>query len=98
VASRARPTAPLNRDAPGGESKLPGRSSSESREKRRLLNFLLSNGSWKDGKLTVVFKQPFDMLVHTNNALTQRQESIMPTPVDFENWLPGHDSNLQHFG
>ena len=31
-------------------------------EKRRLLNFLLSNCSWKDGTLRAEFRQPFDML------------------------------------
>jgi site-specific DNA recombinase len=30
----------------------------EPREKRRLLNFLLSNCSWKGGELTAVFRQP----------------------------------------
>ncbi len=34
----------------------------EPREKRRLLNFLVSNCRWNDGELTVTFRQPFDML------------------------------------
>jgi len=34
-------------------------------EKRRLLNFLLSNCSWKRGALTVDFKEPFDFLLET---------------------------------
>ena len=37
----------------------------EPREKRRLLNFLLSNCTWKDGELTATFRQPFDMLAET---------------------------------
>ena len=32
-------------------------------EKCRLLNCILSNSSWKEGKLTAQFRQPFDMLV-----------------------------------
>jgi len=32
------------------------------REKRRLLDFVLSNCSWKDGDLTVEYRQPFDVL------------------------------------
>ncbi len=31
-------------------------------EKRRLLDFVLSNSTWKDGELTPVFRQPFDMI------------------------------------
>lgn len=31
-------------------------------EKRRLLNFVLSNCSWKGGELTVTYRQPFDMI------------------------------------
>jgi hypothetical protein len=32
------------------------------REKRRLLNFVVSNYSWKGGELTAVLRQPFDLL------------------------------------
>ena len=65
----------------------------EPREKRRLLNFLLSNCSWKAGELIPVFRQPFDMIVHANSAHSQRQHSILSSNVDFEKWLPGLDSN-----
>ncbi len=34
----------------------------DSREKRRLLNYLVSNSSWRDGKLTVILRQPFDLI------------------------------------
>ena len=37
----------------------------EPREKRRLLNFLLSNCTWEDGKLVATLRQPFDMLAET---------------------------------
>ena len=37
----------------------------EPREKRRLLNFLLSNCSWEDGEVVATFRQPFDMLAET---------------------------------
>src|SRR5262245_38796388 len=32
------------------------------REKRRLLDFVLSNSTWANGVLTPVFRQPFDLL------------------------------------
>jgi site-specific DNA recombinase len=41
----------------------------EPREKRRLLDFVLSNCTWANGKLTVAFRQPFDLLAVTNEAL-----------------------------
>ncbi len=65
----------------------------EPREKRRLLNFILSNCSWKGGELTAVFRQPFDLLVDANSAHRQPQESDEPSDAGFENWLGGLDSN-----
>ncbi|MDO8400514.1 MAG: hypothetical protein Q7T45_22095 [Bradyrhizobium sp.] len=40
----------------------------EPREKRRLLNFLLSNCTWEDGEVVATFRQPFDMLAETANT------------------------------
>jgi len=37
----------------------------EPREKRRLLNFVLSNCTWEDGEVVATFRQPFDMLAET---------------------------------
>ena len=37
----------------------------EPRQKRRLLNFLLSNCSWEDGEVVATFRQPFDLLAET---------------------------------
>ena len=34
----------------------------EPKEQRRLLDFVLSNSSWRDGELTAEYRQPFDML------------------------------------
>jgi hypothetical protein len=31
------------------------------REKRELLKFVISNSTWKDGTLTVSYRQPFDL-------------------------------------
>ncbi len=33
----------------------------EALEKRRFLNFLFSNCSWKNGELEVTYRQPFDI-------------------------------------
>ena len=45
----------------------------EPREKRRLLDFVLSNCTWANGKLTVTYRQPFDLLAVTNEALRKEK-------------------------
>ncbi|MGH9907490.1 MAG: recombinase family protein, partial [Pyrinomonadaceae bacterium] len=37
-------------------------------ERRRLLDFVCSNSTWKDKTLTATFRQPFDLLAVTNTA------------------------------
>ena len=58
----SRPTSPT-----WGGSKLFAQQ--EPREKRRLLNFLLSNCTWEDGEVTATFRQPFDLLAKPPSAL-----------------------------
>jgi site-specific DNA recombinase len=43
----------------------------EPREKRRQLNFLLSNCVWRDGEVEANFRQPFDMLEETTAIAAQ---------------------------
>lgn len=67
-------------------------------EKRRLLNFVLSNSSWKGGELTPKFRQPFDLLAVT---IAEGREEVTAGAVKtapFEKWLPGQDSNLEPCG
>src|SRR5262245_25212084 len=40
----------------------------EMREKRRLLDFLFLNSTWKDGCLIPTYRKPFDMMAVTNEA------------------------------
>ena len=42
-------------------------------EKRRLLDFVCSNSTWKDRTLTATFRQPFDILAVTNTAWQERR-------------------------
>jgi len=44
--------------------------SQEPREKRRLLNFVLSNCTWEDGKVAT-FRQPFELLAETTMIATR---------------------------
>jgi hypothetical protein len=45
-----------------------------SSEKRKLLNFVCSNSTWKDKTLTATFRQPFDLLAHVSRYDGEGQE------------------------
>jgi site-specific DNA recombinase len=69
-----------------------------SREKRRLLNFLVSNSSWRGGKMTVTLRQPFDLIAKTT-AIEAAKKAAGDVSSDLSvNWLPGQDSNLRQGG
>jgi site-specific DNA recombinase len=59
----------------------------EPREKRRLLNFLLSNCTWEDGKVVATLRQPFDMLAETVIKTSGEHAAGVPSAPVFENWL-----------
>jgi len=56
------------------------------REKRRILDFVFSNCSWKDGRLSPTHKKPFDMLALTNAAYEKTKAASLRRPS--QNWLP----------
>jgi site-specific DNA recombinase len=57
-------------------------------EKRRLLDFVCSNSTWKHGTLTATFRQPFDLLAVTNTAW-QNEKAAGATSSDLRPiWLP----------
>ena len=70
----------------------------EPREKRRLLNFLVSNCSWKRGELTVTLRQPFDILAETTLALEKKRADGGIANDPSQIWLPGPDSNQRPSG
>jgi site-specific DNA recombinase len=51
----------------------------EPREQRRLLDFLVSNCTWKDRRLSVTFRQPFDMIADTAKALQNERAAGIDT-------------------
>ncbi len=65
----------------------------EAREKRRLLDFLVSNCSWKDGHLRAEFRQPFDSLANTAMAAASEAAVSGSDQAKREIWLGGRDSN-----
>jgi site-specific DNA recombinase len=65
----------------------------EPREKRRLLNFVLSNCTWEDGEVVATFREPFDILAETTTvaALAEMGESVKSAKTEI--WLGDLDSN-----
>ena len=60
----------------------------EPREKRRLLDFVLSNCTWKDGELQATYRQPFDLLTVAAAADLENRGVATGETGRFENWLP----------
>ena len=67
----------------------------EPREKRRLLNFLLSNCTWEDGKVVATFRQPFDLLAETTMSAASAGAGEAAKTAKTEIWLGREDSNLR---
>ena len=59
----------------------------EPREKRRLLNFLLSNCTWEDGKVVPNFRQPFDLLAETTAVAARATDDETAKSAKSEIWL-----------
>jgi site-specific DNA recombinase len=65
----------------------------EPREKRRLLNFVLSNCTWEDGEVVANFRQPFDMLAETTTSAARLEADEAAKSAKNEIWLGDLDSN-----
>jgi len=59
----------------------------DAREKRRLLNFVLSNCTWEDGEVVATFKQPFDLLAETATIAALSSSNGGGNPTKSEIWL-----------
>ena len=70
----------------------------EPREKRRLLNFVVSNSAWMGGQMTATLRQPFDLLSETTARAAQAEIEGKSVSSKSEIWLPGPDSNQRHDG
>ena len=70
----------------------------EATEKRRLLNFLVSNCSWRNRELSVTLRQPFDLIAGIAKINTQKKAAGEISNGLSENWLPGPDSNQRPIG
>ena len=65
----------------------------EPREKRRLLNFVLSNCTWEDGEVVATLRQPFDILAETAAAAARLEADETAKSAKNEIWLGDLDSN-----
>jgi len=63
------------------------------REKRRLLNFLLSNCTWQDGTVVVKLRQPFDLIMETAVCAERAAPAGTGKSPEKEIWLGDLDSN-----
>ena len=63
----------------------------EAREKRRLLDFLVSNCFWRDNRLTAEFRQPFYLLADTAKAAARAGVAAGSEPAKNEIWLGGRE-------
>jgi len=57
-------------------------------EKRRLLEFVLSNSFWANGELTPEFRQPFDMLADMATVGAQKMAAGLLTSSHHQEELP----------
>ena len=62
-------------------------------EKRKLLDFVLSNCRWKAGHLEAEYRKPFDMLAVVVAAQNSAEGRIGGEAGQNENWLRKQDSN-----
>jgi site-specific DNA recombinase len=70
----------------------------EMREKRRLLDFVVSNSILQDGQLIPTYRKPFDMLAITNAVYHKEKAASGGADGFSEIWLPGPDSNQRPIG
>ena len=59
----------------------------DAREKRRLLNFALSNCIWDDGDVITNFRQPFDLMAKTIETASCLRSNCNINPAKSEIWL-----------
>ena len=63
------------------------------REQRKLLDLVVSEANWKDGRLETALHEPFRTLALSNSASTAKDGGEGTSRAELEKWLPGMDSN-----
>ncbi len=62
-------------------------------EKQGFLRLVLKAASWRDGRLHMEFEEPFESMKRSNHASQSKLKEVAMANRDFEDWLPGMDSN-----
>ncbi len=70
----------------------------DAREKRKLLDFLVSNCSWSNSELSVTLRKPFDLIAKTAAIDNRRKAAGTAFNSLSEKWLGGLDSNQRPIG
>ncbi len=70
----------------------------KARERPRLLDFVLSNGTWDDGEVGATFRQPFDLLAETTAIAARSAADGGANSAKSEIWLGDPDSNWECAG
>jgi site-specific DNA recombinase len=61
-----------------------------------MLNFVLSNSTWKNDELFVTFRQPFDLIAQTAMLEPSSGTGGGENPSTHPKWLPGPDENANY--
>jgi site-specific DNA recombinase len=62
-------------------------------EKRKLLDFVVSNCRWKDRQLEAIYRHPFDLIALATQAGNRSGHAVDPESGHFDSWRRGRDSN-----
>ncbi len=63
-------------------------------EKRRLLNFVVSNSTWANGELNTTLREPFGFIAEMAKFTTRPEVKQGRNLADHSGWLGDEDSNL----
>jgi hypothetical protein len=58
-----------------------------SSEQRRLLQLLIQNAAWQDGKLRTTLFEPFEMLRHSNQESGRNEKENSGSGLNSEIWM-----------
>ena len=56
-------------------------------EQRRLLQMLVKDAAWQDGKLRITLFEPFEILRHSNRESQRKERQVAGAGNDTEIWL-----------
>jgi DNA invertase Pin-like site-specific DNA recombinase len=62
-------------------------------ERRKLLNFMVSNSIWREGNLEVVWREPFDLLAKSLDGVRENENPPKGNSGGHSEWLPLVDLN-----